>query len=64
MVRVVHPDNFGWLEHQLNEHELNHINKCIEQGQTTDAKSQLIGHVNSSMNIKDMGRPSLEVSWT
>ncbi len=54
MVRVVHPDNFGWLEHQLNEHELNHINKCIEQGQTTDAKSQLIGHVDKSINIKDI----------
>ena len=54
MVKVINPPNKGWLEHKLNQDELKHLWMCVDE-QVDDAKSQLIGHVNRSINIKDIG---------
>ena len=54
MVKVINPPNNGWLEHKLNHDELKHLWMCVDK-QVDDAKSQLIGHVNKSINIKDIG---------
>ena len=46
--------NVGWLEHKLNADELMHIWMCVDE-HVSDAKPQLIGHVDRSINIKDIG---------
>ena len=54
MLKSITPSNVGWLEHKLNQDELKHLWMCVDE-QVGDAKSQLIGHVNKSINIKDIG---------
>ena len=54
MIKVRNPPNSGWLEHKLSQDELKHLWMCVDE-QVDDAKSQLIGHVNKSINIKDIG---------
>tara|TARA_B100000700_G_scaffold331180_1_gene462108 strand:- start:12950 stop:13558 length:609 start_codon:yes stop_codon:yes gene_type:complete len=53
MLKSINPSNVGWLEHKLNADELKHLWKCVDE-HINDAKPQLIGHVDRSINIKDI----------
>tara|TARA_B100000029_G_C17588008_1_gene961704 strand:- start:437 stop:1045 length:609 start_codon:yes stop_codon:yes gene_type:complete len=53
MLKGINPSNVGWLEHKLNADELKHLWKCVDE-HINDAKPQLIGHVDRSINIKDI----------
>ena len=48
------PHNLGWLEVQLDDHEVDHLWKCIEEP-LQDWKHKLIGQINSSYLISDKG---------
>ena len=54
MFKSITPSNVGWLEHKLNADELKHLWMCVDE-HVSDAKPQLIGHVDKSINIKDIG---------
>ena len=53
-VESFHPHNLGWLEVQLDDHEVDHLWKCIEEP-LQDWKHKLIGQINSSYLISDKG---------
>ena len=53
MLKSITPSNVGWLEHKLNADELKHLWMCVDE-HVSDAKPQLIGHVDRSINIKDI----------
>ena len=54
MLKNITPPNVGWLEHKLNADELKHIWMCVDE-HVSDAKPQLIVHVDRSINIKYIG---------
>ena len=53
-VESFHPHNLGWLEVQLDHHEVDHLWKCIEEP-LKDWKQKLIGQIDSSYLISDKG---------
>jgi len=53
-VESFHPHNLGWLEVQLDNHEVDHLWKCIEEP-LKDWKHKLIGQIDSSYLISDKG---------
>jgi|TARA_B100001996_G_C18589257_1_gene565402 hypothetical protein len=53
-VESFHPHNLGWLEVQLDHHEVDHLWKCIEEP-LKDWKHKLIGQIDSSYLISDKG---------
>tara|TARA_R100001594_G_scaffold145562_1_gene195883 strand:- start:149 stop:829 length:681 start_codon:yes stop_codon:yes gene_type:complete len=51
---AVRPGNYGWLEHKLNDEEMDFLWKCIENKQR-DVKPLLAGQIDSSYALKDPG---------
>jgi len=49
----VHPENIGWLEIDLEDYEIKHIWKCIEN-KGINMKEKLAGQIDSSYEIYDI----------
>ena len=52
-IESVHPENIGWLEIKLDDNELNHLWKCVEN-KGEDMTNKLAGQIDSSYEIYDI----------
>ena len=52
-IESVHPENIGWLEIKLEDNEINHLWKCVEN-KGENMKYKLAGQVDSSNRIYDI----------
>ena len=51
-VNVIRPSNYGWLEYELNNKELDHVWKCIEN-KGINVNEHLAGNIDGSYVLKD-----------
>ena len=49
-IESVHPENIGWLEIKLEDNEINHLWKCVEN-KGINMKENLAGQIDSSYEI-------------
>ena len=52
-VTPVQPDNYGWLQVELDNEYLNHIWDCVRSASGQSYKKSLIGHIEKSILLKD-----------
>ena len=52
-IESVHPENVGWLEIKLEDNEINHLWKCVEN-KGINMKEKLAGQIDSSYEIYDI----------
>ena len=51
-VNVIRPPDFGWLEYKLNNKELDHVWKCIEN-KGVNVNAELAGNISGSYQLED-----------
>ena len=51
-IKVVTPDNLGWLVYKLNSQEMDYVWRCIKN-KKEDLKHTLVGHVSESNTLVD-----------
>lgn len=51
-IKAVNPPNYGWLEYNLHEDQIEYIWKCIEN-KGTSIKNTLVGDISDSFQLKD-----------
>lgn len=47
------PDNYGWLEIQLDEKHINHLWDCIKTARGGSMKNELVGQIEKSYRLSD-----------